>query len=54
MAILLKMKQERYFIIIATSEDKEMAEYKILNKRGDVVGYVVYAEDGAMAILLRA
>lgn len=27
-----------------------MAEYKILNKRGDVVGYVVYAEDGAMAI----
>lgn len=29
-----------------------MTEYKILNKRGDVVGYVVYAEDGAMAIIL--
>lgn len=27
-----------------------MTEYKILNKRGDVVGYIVYAEDGAMAI----
>lgn len=31
-----------------------MTEYKILNKRDEAVGYIVYAEDGAIAIYTKS